>query len=125
MAVTLTARKVSLSGLAGASLVAAADSTGFVFANDGRVYLRISNANAATITATATAGKKCSQNVLHSVSVVVGAVGSAPANVSHIGPFAKDEFDDANGNVTVGLSLGAGTAGNVTAELVQVPDYGR
>lgn len=93
----LTVQTIDLGGLA--FTTSAASASGDTFANDGNVLFYVKNSGASSVTVTFTGQNPSNFGVTSDKQVVVGA-GAAML----IGPFLKDWFNDANGNVSVSYS---------------------
>lgn len=102
-ATELTVQEISLDGLEATLDAATAPDGGDggdKFENNGRTFVRVANASLAEITVTATSLLACNRGSTHNVSVAVGA-----GKTLDIGPFPISRFNDANGFVTVFVSL--------------------
>lgn len=83
--------------LTGDSKAYVTPANGDTFANDGKTFLHVKNANAGTCTVIVNSIRPCNQGADHDVSVVV----AATTGDEMIGPFDPNRFNDASGNVTV------------------------
>jgi len=83
--------------LAGDDKAYATPTNGDTFANDGRTFLHVKNANAAACTVTINSIRACDQGQDHDVVVVV----AATTGDEMIGPFDPARFNNSSGNVTV------------------------
>lgn len=95
----LTVQSMTEQGLTPAFV--AADVAGDSFANDGKTYLHVKNADAADITVTVDSQKQCDQGFDHDIVVTIPAGGE-----KLIGPFNISRFKDlATGLVNVSYSV--------------------
>jgi hypothetical protein len=106
----ISVQTVSLTGLS-ASYTAAA-TAGDEFANDGRTFIYVMNADSAATTVTVASVTNCSYGFDHD------AVVSVPAGSEiHIGPFNRSRFNAADGNVDVTYS----SVASLTLAAISVP----
>lgn len=106
----LTVQRTNLNGVAPSFV--AADAAGDSFVNSGRAYWHVKNADTVDKTVTVNSQTPCSQGFDHDAVVTVPAGGERI-----IGPFAKNRFDDANGQVQITYSA----VTSVTVAVVEVP----
>lgn len=110
----LTSQKITHLGVLVTRVAAA--SGGDSLTNDGRTYLDVANAHASVArTVTVNRLKKCDQGFDHDLVVSIPALSNR-----RIGPFRKDEFDDANGRVAWTYSSEA----DLTVAAVQMTEAG-
>lgn len=109
----LTVQAIKTTGN-GLTPVYATPSTSDTFPNDGRTFYHVKNASGSSITATITsnaaAGPGLAQtNIVETIPATTGD--------KMIGPFPPSAFNDANGLVTVAISLTT----SITAAAIQLP----
>lgn len=83
--------------LTGDSKAYVTPASGDTFANDGRTFLHVKNANASPSVVTINSIRPCDQGVDHDIAVTV----AATTGDEMIGPFPPSRFNDSSGNVTV------------------------
>lgn len=105
----LTVQDMTLAGLD--VVLVAADVAGDLFANDGRTFFLVDNADASPINVTINSVEECSQGFDHDIVVAV------PNGESrYIGPFNTKRFNNATAQVSVTYSA----VTSVTVAAVQV-----
>jgi hypothetical protein len=97
MATLAVATPVSRAGI---TLVGAAVSASDKFANSGRQFLAVINANVASTVVTITTQATVDGNAVADPAVTV-----LTGTTKLIGPFPPSTFNDSNGDVTVGFSV--------------------
>jgi hypothetical protein len=104
--VTLTTTDIDTDGVEfysdSAEWTAAEDTTGFKFLNDGKTLFHVINADTGACTCTIDTPQPCSYGgtTVHDIDVSV-----PNADDYFIGPFAKHRFNDADGYVTISLTV--------------------
>ncbi len=93
----LTVNQISLAGLVDPTPEAAA-ALGDTFVNNGRTYLRVTNAAVSDITVTVDSLVACDQGTDHDIEVVVN------NQTKLIGPFSMNRFNNSAGLASVGYS---------------------
>jgi len=106
----LTVQQASLSGVN--TTYGAAAGGGDQFANTGKAMIHVKNGDVSSKTVTVDSQKVCSQGFDHDAAVAI------PAGEERmIGPFPKDRFNDANGDVQITYSA----VTSVTIAVVELP----
>jgi hypothetical protein len=106
----LNVQRTGLTGLA--TTFTAASAGGDSFVNSGRAYLHVKNGDTTDKTITVNSQTPCNYGFDHDAVVTVPAAGERI-----IGPFPKNRFDDANGQVQITYSA----VTSVTVAVVEVP----
>lgn len=78
---------------------AATVTTGETFVNSGKEFVHVKNGSGSSITVTFTGGNPCSFGVTNAAHNLVVTVPLTSDRI--IGPFSKDQFNDANNLITV------------------------
>ena len=104
---TLVVQQIALAGVTPS--LTHASPAGDQFLNDGKIYIEVSNTDAATRDVTIASSTKCDQGSTHNVVVTI----PATTGKKKIGPFPPSRFTDGNGYAQVtysaetGLTIGA------------------
>lgn len=88
--------------ITGTTLTYGACATGDKVNNNGKVFIHVKNGDASSHTVTVAAQAPCSFGVSNAAHDAVVAVGAGVEKI--IGPFSKDQFNDANGQLVLSYS---------------------